>query len=83
MNQSAACNDDSFGPVVAGCRDDFDFTLVFEESIFTILPSALFLCFIPLRFWSIYRRPDAVKWPRLLLLKLVCRLLSQWTLLTL
>ncbi|KAK3900029.1 P-loop containing nucleoside triphosphate hydrolase protein [Staphylotrichum tortipilum] len=31
----------AFGPVVDGCRRPFDFTLVFEESILTILPSAL------------------------------------------
>lgn len=77
MNHSiiSICNDDSFGPIVR-CRDGFDFTLVFEESIFTVLPSALLLCFVPLRFWSIYKRPDAVKWPLLRLLKFVGRLLA-------
>ncbi|KAH7122958.1 ABC transporter [Dactylonectria macrodidyma] len=39
-----ACgNDDTFGPVVQGCQDDFDFTLRFEDIFFSILPSSIFL----------------------------------------
>jgi hypothetical protein len=75
MNDSlnSFCLDDSFGPTVKvqSCRDGFDFTLLFEESIFTILPAALLLCAVPLRFWSIYRRPDAVKGSLLRIFKLV------------
>ncbi|KAJ5096778.1 hypothetical protein N7456_007499, partial [Penicillium angulare] len=38
------CTDDtSFGPVVVGCRGNFDFTLKFEKIILTILPSAIFI----------------------------------------
>ncbi|KAJ5893247.1 hypothetical protein N7495_004938 [Penicillium taxi] len=38
------CVDDaSFGPVVQGCRSDFDFTLKFEKIILSILPSAVFI----------------------------------------
>ena len=33
--------DDVFGPVVAGCRDDFDFTLLFEQALFSTLPAAV------------------------------------------
>lgn len=34
--------EDSFGPVVpSSCEDGFDFTLLFEENIFTVLPTAL------------------------------------------
>ena len=36
-------NDDSFGPFVDGCRDNFDFTKVFEQSILSIAPSACFV----------------------------------------
>ena len=32
---------DEFGPVVNGCGSDFDFTLLFEESILFILPLCL------------------------------------------
>lgn len=31
--------DDVFGPQVVGCRDSFDFTLLFEQSILSIGPS--------------------------------------------
>ncbi|KAL6807485.1 P-loop containing nucleoside triphosphate hydrolase protein [Trichoderma camerunense] len=35
--------DNVFGPIVAPCRRQFDFTFLFEESILSILPSSLFL----------------------------------------
>ncbi|PYH46216.1 P-loop containing nucleoside triphosphate hydrolase protein [Aspergillus saccharolyticus JOP 1030-1] len=45
--------DDSFGPVLA-CPASFDFTLLFEQSILSIGPSAVFLLLIPWRIWSLY-----------------------------
>lgn len=42
-------NDNAFGPIVKGCRSDFDFTLLFEQSVFTIGPAALLLLFTPPR----------------------------------
>ncbi|GAM36282.1 vacuolar glutathione S-conjugate transporter [Talaromyces pinophilus] len=42
--------DDAFGPAVgAGCRDGFDFTLLFEQSILSILPAAIILIASPFR----------------------------------
>lgn len=42
MASSCALNADlSFGPIVKGCRGGFDFTLLFEEAILTLLPSLL------------------------------------------
>ena len=41
--------DDRFGPAVHGCRENFDFTLLFEQSFFSILPCAIFLLIVPLR----------------------------------
>ncbi len=39
----ASC-DDAFGPFTFGCRNArLDFTLFFEQAIFTIIPSALFI----------------------------------------
>lgn len=35
--------DNSFGPIVDGCRDDFDFTLKFEQCFFVVAPSAAML----------------------------------------
>lgn len=40
MNTCNAKADEAFGPVVNGCRDSFDFTLLFEQSILSVLPSA-------------------------------------------
>ncbi|KAH6666235.1 putative ATP-binding cassette transporter, partial [Halenospora varia] len=42
--------DNSFGPVVATCRRSFDFTLLFEEVLFKILPSSLFIIACGVRF---------------------------------
>lgn len=42
--------DNTFGPAVGGgCRDDFDFTLLFEQSFFQIAPCALLLLLLPIR----------------------------------
>lgn len=42
--------DNVFGPAVgAGCRDGFDFTLLFEQSILSILPAAIILIASPFR----------------------------------
>lgn len=45
--------DNSFGPVIA-CPAIFDFTLLFEQSILAIGPSAIFLLVVPWRIWSLY-----------------------------
>lgn len=42
--------DNVFGPAVgAGCRDGFDFTLLFEQSILSILPATILLIVSPFR----------------------------------
>jgi ATP-binding cassette, subfamily C (CFTR/MRP), member 1 len=41
--------DNTFGPAVHGCRNDFDFTLLFEQSFFQLAPSALLLLTLPWR----------------------------------
>ncbi|KAL7950242.1 P-loop containing nucleoside triphosphate hydrolase protein [Trichoderma barbatum] len=52
--------DAAFGPVVdAACRDGFDFTLVFEQSIFVLLPASLLVLAAPLRL--IQLRKSSVK----------------------
>jgi len=52
FNTSTTCrvhDDDNFGPFVASsCRQGYDFTLLFEQSILTILPSTIyFLASLP------------------------------------
>ncbi|KAJ5218037.1 uncharacterized protein N7498_000136 [Penicillium cinerascens] len=50
---TGACNDDQFGPIVAAadCRGGFDFTVVFESGILSLVPGACFLllasCHLP------------------------------------
>ncbi|KAL6698201.1 P-loop containing nucleoside triphosphate hydrolase protein [Trichoderma pleuroticola] len=53
--------DAAFGPVVdAACRDGFDFTLVFEQSIFVLLPASLLVLVAPLRLIQLRKSPIKV-----------------------
>ncbi|KAM0524595.1 hypothetical protein ACHAPE_000693 [Trichoderma viride] len=53
--------DAAFGPVVdAACRDGFDFTLVFEQSVFVLLPAAMLVLMAPLRLLQLHKSPIKV-----------------------
>ncbi|KAI1880861.1 hypothetical protein JX265_001101 [Neoarthrinium moseri] len=67
---STCNNDDSIGPSVSGCRDEFDFTVVFELLFFTIVPSALFVGLSSWRVALLIKRPVVVDAPFLQLIKL-------------
>ncbi|TVY47392.1 ABC transporter [Lachnellula occidentalis] len=63
MNQTKmnTCLDDSFGPIVSrGCRDYFDFTLLFEQSILSIGPSILFILAAVRRTYYLWTKPRRV-----------------------
>ncbi|KAK1701087.1 putative ABC multidrug transporter [Colletotrichum godetiae] len=60
-------SDDYFGPQVRGY---FDFTVLFEQSILSILPSALFILLVPIRITSLLRNNIRVDSGKLLWLKL-------------
>lgn len=47
--------DEAFGPVVnEACREHFDFTLMFEQTILSIGPSSILLLLVPLGLYSLY-----------------------------
>lgn len=55
------CGDDSFGPFVTTlCRGGFDFTVLFEASILTIVPAACFLLLAPFRLFHLSKQPPKV-----------------------
>lgn len=64
--------DDRFGPHADGCRGGFDFTLLFEETILTLLPLAIILLITPLRIFYLFKKDRKVVQTRLLSCKLVC-----------
>ncbi|KUJ23459.1 putative ABC multidrug transporter [Mollisia scopiformis] len=71
MPFSTCNNDHSFGPAVLGCRDDFDFTIEFEQLFFSIIPSVIFIVLSIWRIAVLSRRPViANATPALLLAKL-------------
>lgn len=63
--------DAAFGPAVQGCLNGFDFTLIFEQSIFVILPAALLLVVAPFRLLHLGKAPLVVGGPVLRNMKLV------------
>lgn len=53
--------DDAFGPVVdAECRQGFDLTLTFEQSILVVLPAALLVLAAPFRLFYLRKAPVKV-----------------------
>ncbi|KAJ6119541.1 P-loop containing nucleoside triphosphate hydrolase protein [Penicillium sp. IBT 18751x] len=57
----SVANEDLFGPVVdASCRNGFDFTLLFEELILTLVPISFFLLAASLRIWILRRASEKV-----------------------
>ncbi|KAI4197560.1 MAG: hypothetical protein LQ348_002135 [Seirophora lacunosa] len=63
--------DDTFGPYASHCRGGFDFTLLFEESILSILPICCILSLVPFRVAYLLRRTIKVNRTYLLPSKLV------------
>jgi hypothetical protein len=63
--------DDSIGPWAGECRGGFDFTLLFEETILSILPLAIVLLVAPFRIFYLSKRDKKVGKSYLLPLKLV------------
>ena len=69
---ASSCQDNVFGPVVHGCRSDFDFTLLFEQSILAIGPTALLLLVAPSRIRMLLRSSKKTVPNQLGLIKSVC-----------
>ncbi|RDW58810.1 hypothetical protein BP6252_13286 [Coleophoma cylindrospora] len=65
------CLDNTFGPVINhGCRAAFDFTLLFEQTILSSAPSALFLLIAPFNYLWLGRGAKKVRQSFLYQLKL-------------
>lgn len=67
--------DASFGPQVSPLCRTFDFTRTFEESIFVIAPSAIFVAFAASRTWQIVLERPIIRRGWLYNAKLVCNTL--------
>lgn len=64
--------DAAFGSIVnKNCRSGFDFTLVFEQSMFVLVPGCIMLLAVPFRIAVLQRRPQQVKPGKLRVAKLV------------
>lgn len=74
MNSSASRalhSNQSFGPVEED-RYDFDFSLVFQESVLSIVPSVLLLVIAPFRLLALSERRKRIGGRLFRSLKLVC-----------
>lgn len=64
MELARSClSDGSFGPVVSGCRDDFDFTILFENVVFSIIPSSVTIALSLAKSWSLRNAPIVASGP--------------------
>lgn len=63
--------DNTLGPSAGECRGGFDFTLLFEEIILTVLPFVPLLFVVPLRILYLFKRSVKVTQSPLLPIKLV------------
>ncbi|EFY95497.2 ABC transporter, transmembrane domain, type 1 [Metarhizium robertsii ARSEF 23] len=61
-----AHTDNDFGPSLPGV---FDFTILFEQSILSLLPASIFILVAPLRTWTLVRRDTIVRSRNLFLAK--------------
>lgn len=68
---STCHNDNSFGPTVQGCRDDFDFTQQFENIVLKLVPAAIFAAIALIRIVHLVRKPTLIDAGVLLTVKLV------------
>ena len=71
MARDVCPEDDRFGPIVHDCRDNFDFTLLFEQAFFSIAPSSVFIVLATIRVAYLFRRPRIVWGSRFQAFKIV------------
>lgn len=64
-------NDFTLDPFVRGCRGDFDFTVLFELVILSVIPSVCFLVLSSYRIWCLRQRPVLIRGSLFSLSKLV------------
>lgn len=77
-NTSTVSRDDDFGPFFAvPGQQNFDFTLLFEDTILSILPSSLLLLVVPFRIGQLWKASRKVTAGRLRDIKLVTELDSR------
>ncbi|RGP69666.1 ABC multidrug [Fusarium sporotrichioides] len=69
---STSCsNDGSIGPGVLGCRDDFDFTIFFELTFFSLVPCCIFIVLALWRIHSLAQKRVIIHAPHFQLLKIL------------
>lgn len=73
-------DDNSFGPVVQGCRDNFDFTVAFERVFLSIVPSAIFVVVAIARscYLALWSRIRVARSGTFQFFKLVCTSILIW-----
>lgn len=62
-------------PVAKGCYRDFDFTILFENTILSILPSLMVILAASTRIWHLHRQQRLVAAGKLQVVKLVSLML--------
>lgn len=61
--------DNAFGPSVSSCRRQFDFTILFEETVLVTIPACTFIILALATVLSLLPAPTRIRWGRLHSLK--------------
>ncbi|THY25676.1 putative ABC transporter [Aureobasidium pullulans] len=59
LNAARGCGEQHSGP--ASCDGSFDFTLLFEQTFLSIVPSSIFLCCLPISLFKLYKSAPKFK----------------------
>lgn len=70
----ASVEDRTFGPWAQQCRGAFDFTLLFEESILTLVPLCIMILLAPFRIAYLFKKKRKVEDTPLVHMKIVSAL---------
>jgi len=65
LANTTAIQDALFGPGFRGQQQQFDFTLLFESIVLSILPAAAFLIYMPRRAWWLWGEQMKASWSHL------------------
>lgn len=64
MNAVLGCSagaDNLLGPRIDKSCRSFDFTLLFEDAFFSVIPACVFLLLLPVHLWQLIKMPTKVK----------------------
>lgn len=79
MSAIGCRNDFTLEIFVSGCRGDFDFTILFEHLILSVVPSVCILLLSPYRIWGLHSRPVVIRETESTMMKIIQHVFVDYT----